>query len=53
MRCEALAGQWRYIDGMRHRFVPDYELPSYEYFDLFASYEFDPGIFPGVQTLSC
>ena len=43
-----LAGQWRYIDGMRHRFVPEYELPSYDYFDLFASYEFDPGIFDGL-----
>ena len=36
-----IAGQWRYIDGMddRHPDWPDYEVPSYEYLDLNASYD--------------
>ncbi len=44
----SLTGQWRYIDGMRDRDVPEYEVPSYDYIDAYASYEFGPGLLDGL-----
>jgi len=44
----SLGGQWRYIDGMRDREFDDYTVPSYDYFDLFASYGFDQGVLDGL-----
>jgi outer membrane receptor protein involved in Fe transport len=42
-----VALQWRYIDGMRD-IDWDYEVPSYDYFDVFASYEFEAGPLAGL-----
>jgi outer membrane receptor protein involved in Fe transport len=42
-----MGAQWRYVDGMRDRTV-DYSMPSYDYLDLFASYEFGPGVLDGL-----
>lgn len=41
-------GQWRYIDAMRDRLQPDYAVPSYEYFDVSGTYEFDQGVLAGL-----
>ena len=42
-----VGGQWRYIDGMRDR-DEDYSVPSYDYLDVFATYEFGPGMLDGL-----
>ena len=42
-----VGGQWRYIDGMRDQ-VYDYSIPSYDYLDVFATYEFGPGMLDGL-----
>ena len=44
----SLGGRWRYIDGMRDREFDDYTVPSYDYFDLFASYVIDQGVLDGL-----
>jgi iron complex outermembrane recepter protein len=44
----SLTGQWRYIDGMHDRDVPEYEVPSYDYIDAYASYEFGQGMLDGL-----
>jgi outer membrane receptor protein involved in Fe transport len=44
----SLGGRWRYIDGMRDRDFEDYTVPSYDYFDLFASYVIDEGMLGGL-----
>lgn len=44
----SLGGRWRYIDGMRDREFQDYTVPSYDCFDLFASYVFDQGLLDGL-----
>ena len=44
----SVAGQWRYIDGMHDRDVPEYEVPSYDYIDAYVSYEFGQGTFDGL-----
>jgi outer membrane receptor protein involved in Fe transport len=46
-----LAAQWRYIDGMRDVQF-DYEVPGYDYFDLFASYAFESGPLAGLKLSS-
>jgi outer membrane receptor protein involved in Fe transport len=46
-----LAAQWRYIHDMRD-IEWDYDIPSYDYFDVFASYEFPEGSLDGL-TLRC
>jgi iron complex outermembrane receptor protein len=43
-----LAGQWRYIAGMRDLFVPEYQVPSYDYLDVYTSYEFADGVLAGL-----
>jgi iron complex outermembrane recepter protein len=43
-----LAAQWRYVDGIRD-VDWDYDVPSYDYFDVFASYAFERG---GVENLA-
>ena len=48
----SLAGQWRYIDGMRDRDVPEYQVPSYDYIDAYASYEFGPGLLAAIENLT-
>jgi len=35
-----IAGQWRYIDAMHDRAWPEFEVPSYDYVDLYALYRF-------------
>ena len=42
-----LSTQWRYIAGMTDYLVRTYEVPSVNYFDAFASYEF-AGAFTGL-----
>ncbi len=44
----SLGGRWRYIDDMRDREFDDYTVPSYDYFDLFASYVIDQGMLDGL-----
>ena len=44
-----VAAQWRYIDAMTDVDV-DYDVPSYDYFDLFASYVFDAGPLAGLTV---
>jgi len=44
----SLGGRWRYIDGMRDREFDDYTVPSYDYFDLFASYVVEEGMLSGL-----
>jgi outer membrane receptor protein involved in Fe transport len=40
--------QWRYVDSMRDANPDlDYPIPSYDYFDLFATYVFDAGALDG------
>lgn len=41
--------QWRYVDSMRDSDPDlDYPIPSHDYFDLFASYDFDAGALDGL-----
>jgi outer membrane receptor protein involved in Fe transport len=42
-----VAAQWRYVDSMSDRNW-DYSISSQDYFDLFAGYEFGPGMFDGL-----
>jgi outer membrane receptor protein involved in Fe transport len=44
----SLGGRWRYIDGMRDREFEDFTVPSFDYFDLFASYVIDEGVLSGL-----
>ena len=44
----SLGARWRYIDGMRDRQFVDYEVPSYDYYDLYASIEVDQGPLKGL-----
>ena len=44
----AVAGQWRYIDGMHDRQEVAYAVPSHDYFDVTGSYEFDQGMLAGL-----
>jgi iron complex outermembrane recepter protein len=39
----------RYIDSMRDTFAPEFRVPSRTYLDLFASYDFGPGLFDGLR----
>ena len=41
-------GRWRYIDGMQDRQVPEFTVPSYDYFDLYTSIVIDQGPLTGV-----
>jgi outer membrane receptor protein involved in Fe transport len=41
--------QWRYVDSMRDASPDlDYPIPSFDYFDLFATYVFDAGALDGL-----
>ena len=40
--------QWRYIDSMRDVGVPEFEIPSRDYFDLYASYSIGSGPLGGL-----
>jgi outer membrane receptor protein involved in Fe transport len=46
-----VTGAWRYVDSMRDANFPDFEVPAYNSFDLFASYRIKDGPLSGV-TLS-
>jgi outer membrane receptor protein involved in Fe transport len=41
-------GKWRYVDSIRDALEKQYELPSYDYFDLGASYAFEDGTLQGL-----
>lgn len=46
----SLAAGWRYIDGMKDRDLElNYRVPSYDYFDLYATYAFDEGFLDGLK----
>jgi len=40
--------QWRYIDSMQDAGVPEFEIPSRDYFDLYASYVISEGVLGGL-----
>ena len=40
--------QWRYVDSMRDAGVPEFEIPSRDYFDLYASYVIGEGVLGGL-----
>jgi outer membrane receptor protein involved in Fe transport len=44
----SVTARWQYIDGLIDTDVPDFHVPSYDYFDLYASYEFEAGLFDGL-----
>jgi iron complex outermembrane receptor protein len=48
-RGASLTTRVRYIDRMRSSDVPEYEIPSRTYVDLFAGYDFGPGAFDGLR----
>lgn len=39
---------WRYIDSMRDVEESDFRVPHYDYFDLFATYDFESGSLDGL-----
>ena len=41
--------RWRYIDSMTDGEVPDFQVPSQDYFDLYASYAFGAGPLDGLR----
>lgn len=43
-----LGGRWRYIDSMQDRDVPDFTVPGYDYFDVFASVAIGQGVLTGL-----
>ena len=44
----SFGGRWRHIDSMRDREIEEYEIESYDYFDLYASYAAGPGWLDGL-----
>jgi iron complex outermembrane recepter protein len=48
-RNASVTARSRYIDAMRDTFVPEYRVPSRTYLDLYASYDFEPGLFAGLR----
>jgi iron complex outermembrane receptor protein len=46
-----LGVQWRYVDAMMDADLElDYEVPSYDYFDLYVSYSIDAGVLAGLAV---
>jgi iron complex outermembrane recepter protein len=48
-RNASVTARSRYIDSMRDTFVPEFRVPSRTYLDLYASYDFEPGLFAGLR----
>ncbi len=44
-----VTARWRYVDGMQDGEVTDFEIPSQDYVDLYASYTFSPGALDGLS----
>lgn len=45
----SVSARTRYIDAMADTSVPEFDIPSRTYVDLFASYDFGPGPFDGLR----
>jgi iron complex outermembrane recepter protein len=45
----SVSARTRYIDAMADASVPEFDVPSRTYVDLFASYDFGPGLFDGLR----
>jgi iron complex outermembrane recepter protein len=48
-RNASVTARSRYIDSMHDIVVPEFRVPSRTYLDLFASYDFRPGLFDGLR----
>jgi iron complex outermembrane recepter protein len=49
-RGASVSARTRYVDSMGTAEAPEFKIPSVHYVDLFASYDFGPGVFEGLRV---